>query len=308
MKSTTIGLVESVLLGHALVATVARDHGIRVLIIKGPILAIQGLRVTKVSADVDVLVDPAAYPQFLEALAGLGWHERPSPESPPMLVPYHSTTLIHDLWGCDIDAHHSFPGIFADPQVAFDVLWQRRTSVSIAAVEVPTSDVLGNAVIAVLHALRDPAKERSREDIAGVTETLRAHLNENLKQELYQLAAVLRSLTVLKPWFDDLEIAVPQGDLTPQEQYLWDLRRADSTRAIRFARQLRDTPWFRRPAIVWRTLWLPEFQIRMEHPETGPGRRGLFVARLRRWVAGARALPRAFRTLATADRTLHEDD
>ena len=58
-RVTELALDEAVPLAHALVDRVAVDHDVRVLFIKGPAAAGQGLRPARPSVDVDVLVDPS---------------------------------------------------------------------------------------------------------------------------------------------------------------------------------------------------------------------------------------------------------
>ena len=67
---TQLSIPEAVLLGHALVARVADSLGIRAFFIKGPASVIQGLRLPKVSVDVDVFVPPADLEIAARRLAG----------------------------------------------------------------------------------------------------------------------------------------------------------------------------------------------------------------------------------------------
>ncbi len=73
INDVRLALAEGVPLAHTLVDRVARDQGIRALLIKGPILAIQGLREPRQSGDVDVLCEPARVRDLTDALGDLGW-------------------------------------------------------------------------------------------------------------------------------------------------------------------------------------------------------------------------------------------
>ena len=64
---------EAVPLLHALIARAADDLGVRVLAIKGPVVALQGLREQRTSADVDVLVHPRDLEPLVDGLVALGW-------------------------------------------------------------------------------------------------------------------------------------------------------------------------------------------------------------------------------------------
>ena len=61
---------------YALVASVARDHGVDAISIKGPMLHRQGLRAREHSGDVDVWADPAHLEVLCGALEAWGWNGR----------------------------------------------------------------------------------------------------------------------------------------------------------------------------------------------------------------------------------------
>ncbi|MBO9704835.1 MAG: nucleotidyltransferase family protein, partial [Arthrobacter sp.] len=122
-------------LAYAMVDRLARTNGIRVLAIKGPVLAAMGLRPRKVSSDADILVEPDRMAELCAVLESKGWRDREVRFSPSILDP-HSRTLIHPEWPCDIDVHSYFPGFFGPAEDVFDVLWEGRVSVSMANVAV----------------------------------------------------------------------------------------------------------------------------------------------------------------------------
>ncbi|MFB0836799.1 hypothetical protein ACETK3_02205 [Arthrobacter sp. E44] len=75
-NETVLGISEAVCLGHAMVQRIADKLGIRVLFIKGPASVLQGLRESKTSTDVDVLVAPLGLELMLQSLRDRGWRER----------------------------------------------------------------------------------------------------------------------------------------------------------------------------------------------------------------------------------------
>ncbi|AAT89622.1 hypothetical protein Lxx18920 [Leifsonia xyli subsp. xyli str. CTCB07] len=115
-------LSAAVPLAHALVREVAERNGIRILFVKGPVLAAQGLRAPRVSVDVDVWADPARFDDLIAALREFGWTRRAESRSWQLFIT-HSVTLVRSGWPCDIDVHDRFPGAFADPQLVFETLW-----------------------------------------------------------------------------------------------------------------------------------------------------------------------------------------
>ncbi|MGH3331093.1 MAG: nucleotidyltransferase family protein, partial [Nocardioidaceae bacterium] len=136
----SLTLDEAVPLLHGHVERLARDEGVRVLFIKGPVVAAQGLRVPRTYVDVDVLVDPAAMRPMRDALEQAGWRA-PVADTTAHIVPQHSATYAHEVWPCTIDVHDRFPGFLADPQDVFEALWARRTTANVAGLEVPCCDV-----------------------------------------------------------------------------------------------------------------------------------------------------------------------
>ena len=154
-SSHELALAEAVPLAHALVARAARDHDVRVLFIKGPVAAEQGLRPRRPSVDVDVLVDPMRRGLLAAVLDDLGWVDE-NPYLSPTVLPQHSLTHRHHSWPCELDLHDRFPGFFADPQAVFEALWARRTTVRVAGQDIPAPDRAGHALVLALHSLRDP--------------------------------------------------------------------------------------------------------------------------------------------------------
>ena len=88
---TELALAEAVPLAHALVDRVAVDVDVRVLFIKGPAAALQGLRTRRASVDVDVLVDPSRRQVLAERLTDLGWVD----ETPVHLAHRAADALAH---------------------------------------------------------------------------------------------------------------------------------------------------------------------------------------------------------------------
>ena len=166
-------LAEGVPLLHAMVARIARDHGVRALLIKGPVLAMQGLREPRQSGDVDVLCEPSGVDAFTQALVQLGWKAFNEQSGDAASVRKHALGFHHPRWPCGIDVHHRFPGFYAPDQSVFDALWSRRTVVDLAAQPVDCTDLLGSAMIHGLHLLRGRNLTLTESDLTHLVETLR---------------------------------------------------------------------------------------------------------------------------------------
>ena len=104
---------EAVPLAHALIARLADDLGLRALAIKGPAVALQGLREPRTSADVDVLVHPRDLEPLVEGVVALGWRRQVA-GTYASIMPPHSVNLLSDRWPIGIDVHHYYPGFLAD--------------------------------------------------------------------------------------------------------------------------------------------------------------------------------------------------
>jgi hypothetical protein len=299
----SLSLDESVDLLSALVAQVAEDAGIRVLFIKGPILAMQGLRPERPSVDVDVLVDPSRFDEAQELLRSYGWRVD-VPSTGAHVMTFHSKEYRHDTWPCEIDVHDRFPGFFADPQDVFEALWTRRTTATIAGRDVPCPDVLGNAAIAALHALRDPSYERSRRDLAFMTEVLSKGLDEGQLRDLAELAAVTGAADTLRPFLDELGApAVGVGSTPTEDLQAWQIRTHSSgVKTVPYLYKLQHTPVSRWLPILWHALVLTEAEIRKAQPDAKPGAWGLLKARGRRLQWGFKDLPRAARIIWQSQR------
>ncbi len=287
-------LAEAVALLHALTDRVARDHDIRLLAIKGPVATAQGVRPVRASADLDVLVDPARVADFCDVMARLGWTSRDTSVN-AHVMPAHSVTCAHPTWPCEIDVHHCFPGFFADPQVVFDALWARHTTHRVAQVDVRCPDLVGQAAIVGLHSLRHPSLERSQTDVAHLASALERLLDGAQRRELAELAATTGAADTLAPVLAPL--GAPQigtGSTSPEDCEVWRVQTSMAgTHSVTWVSELVRSPIREWPRRLLRAAWLPELDIRVRQPGTGPGRRHVLLARLVRLGEGLRDLPRA---------------
>lgn len=288
---------EAVLLGQTLVARAAADADIRALAIKGPALAAQGLRGPHESADVDVLVDPRERDRFVEAMLGIGWVHGPVSNAPTIL-PKHSITMRHQAWPIEIDVHDRFPGFLADIQDVFDLLWDRRTTVRLAGVDLPAPDRVGHAAIAALHHLRDPARGSAGPALERLAADLTRLVGPAGLGELADLAALTGATTTLGPFLRQVgapATALPDA-ATPEAVEEWALR-TETTGSTPWVVGLTRTPLRRWPGAIRHALWLTDEEIDAFHSGTGDGTSRTRL-RLRRIRRGLRQLPAALRQLA----------
>jgi glycosyltransferase involved in cell wall biosynthesis len=306
VRVTELAISEAVPLAHALVDRVAAECGVRVLFIKGPTAVEQGLRAPRASLDVDALIDPARRHVLAERLTTLGWVDE-HPYTSPTVLPMHSTTHRHQGWPCELDLHDRFPGFFADPQVVFERLWERRRTVTVGAHDIPCPDPAGQALVIALHALRDPHDRGKMDELATLAERVAAHATETSLRDLSELARDVGAADTAAPFLDRVGApSVGRGTTDEHDLRAWHLRTQPSTTtAVSWVNQLRALPWYRWPGYLWYAAMLSDVELRLADPNLPRGRGPLVRARVRRLQRGLRALPGA---VGAVRRLQHDGD
>jgi hypothetical protein len=299
-QATRLRVADAVPLATALSAHVARRAGVRVLFIKGPVAELQGLRAPHASADVDLLVEPNGIARFIDGLRRLGWHDRPGYRPLP-LAGGHATTLIHDDWPCDIDVHFYWPGFGSSADAVFETLWTRRERVPIAGQLIDAPSRTDGMLVLALHALRGdrtPGGTRAYRELVG-----RAHtaLDEQERSMVRDAALELGAAATAAPFLHALGFATPT-DVDSEEAVLWRIRSHVSGGTADWLIELRRTPWWRRPKVLFEAVFPSPTRLRMLHPEVGPGARDVVAAWWRRLRNGLAALPEARRATAALRR------
>lgn len=290
-----LSLFEAVPLAHALVGRIAADEQVRVVFIKGPTAELQGLRDPRSSVDVDVLVDPSRRDRLADRLIELGWVDE-HPYTSPTVLPMHSLTHRHPSWPCELDLHDRFPGFFAEPQVVFDRLWERRSTVEVAGQAIACPAPAGQALVLALHALRDPHDPGKARDLSALVARVRETANPDSLHDLAELAHDLGAADTAAPFLDRVGApSVGRGTTRAHDLRAWALRTEPDASVAGWVDELRRLPWRRRPRFLWYAALLTEEELRLDDPGLPPGRRAVFRARGARLRRGLRALPRALR-------------
>lgn len=289
-------LADATLLAHALGAMIAAELSVRVLSVKGPAADHHALRAPRVSADADLLVDPAGFDAFCAALEGRGWHERVARATPSILEP-HSRTYIHPDWPCDIDLHERFPGFFAPPEAVFEELWARRQALTLGHATVSIPSLPASAAIGALHALRNMSDTRHRNEWDAVLTALNSRFTHAQRVDFLRLAEAGRACWVLREAIEGMGFGSVEKDLGPDEIEMWTLnmRFGADGGAVGWIKALRQGSMSERVVVLIRAVWVPSALI----PRNEGARRLSTAEVLRyqvdRWRRGLRATVRYFR-------------
>ncbi|WP_043418885.1 nucleotidyltransferase family protein [Arthrobacter globiformis] len=295
-----LSIGESVLLGHALVARVAESLGIRAFFIKGPASVIQGLRLPKVSVDVDVFVAPADLEPMLAGLHQRGWRERAAEETAGVFYK-HSVTLNHPSWPCHIDLHFRFPGMERDPAGAFDAMWAHTQVLEIAGwgVRVPSKEL--GVVLLALHALRAPHLHISQQELHFLKDLA---AREALGPAVHEISAATDALAAMRPFLVEIlpgHAAAEWPSASAEWRNRLFSREPGSARIIALLQApLRDKPRMVRAAL------LPADTVYLsQDPYVDLSPKGRLRAYAARWVRFLRASPRLARDLAAYGRSIY---
>ncbi|WP_062071325.1 nucleotidyltransferase family protein [Demequina sediminicola] len=291
----TLPLPVATALATAMCADGATQLGSRLLLIKGRSVEHYGLRRPRMSADIDILLQPVEAEQFVYCLEELGWKTRRGPERPEG-ARGHSVSLFHQAWPCDIDVHWEFPGFLEPASAVFDELWSRRVTIDVGNQPVAIPDYEGAALILALHSLR------STEDQARHARELDQLIDAVGAQDQ---AAALRALAdatgcrhTAAPFLEQVGVITPPlPQPVPDALADWyAMTEAGGRLTAANLRAIRRLPWRRRPAAYARLAWQSEADYRLVHPETPTGWWPAFRGRLERVAEGLKAAVQARRT------------
>jgi hypothetical protein len=290
---TQLSIPEAVLLGHALVQRVADSLGIRAFFIKGPASVVQGLRMPKMSVDVDVFVNPADLEALLGGLRQRGWRERPV-DPDERSFPRHSTTIDHPSWPCCIDVHFRFPGMEAAPGDSFDVMWAHTEVLELAGQEVRVPSKALGILILALHALRSPHLPACRQELEFLAELTE---QEDLTAAIVGIATATGSLAAMRPLLEDLGSQPKQGDW-PEASTEWRNRllskEVGSARIIAIA----QAPLREKPKMLFRAIFPAREVFLSGNIYADLSFKGRVQLQKTRWARFLRALPRTVKDLS----------
>lgn len=272
------------------------------MLIKGISLTHHRLRVDRVSADIDILVEPAKVDTVLATLAEFGWHPRLG-EYNDFPLRHHSVTVIHDDWPCDIDVHRRFPGFLADPAVTFDELWSRRQSMHTAGHDVPITDYSSSAIVMALHSVRSTVDNpRHTSELVHLIEISR-DWDDQQRADIAEVAAHTGAARALQDILPLLGVTARRDEVVIDNEALqaWRLRATGQATSLRtWLRYASEGSGLRDKLVrFWRALWPAEDYFLVAYPEEAGSPIG---GRLRRLARGIAKIPGAMLGIAGAHR------
>lgn len=295
---TQLALSDAVLLAHAFVDRVARDHDVRVMFIKGAAAVEQGLRPPQGSLDVDALVDPDRLQVLRDGLGELGWIDE-NPYSTPTSASY-SRTHRHAAWPCELDLHSTFPGLCAPDQEVFERLWSTHELVEVAACEVPCPDRQAHVLVLALNSLREPEAAEKILQLDDLISRVSRTFDTEALSELGDLARDIGASDTAAPFLAAVSAPnVGVGSTPPAELQAWQLRTQPSWRVATWLEGLRQQPIRSKPRYLWNAVFLDEGELRLADPSLKRDRWSVLRARIQRLRRGIRALPAAVRGVST---------
>ncbi|MDF3046658.1 MAG: 2-nitropropane dioxygenase-like protein [Ornithinibacter sp.] len=271
----TIPVSVRIRMAHAAVQTLATQHLVDLLHIKGvsldPRLAFPG----RSSADADVLCRPEHVERLLLAMRESGWSLLNTFTKSSAFE--HSATLHHPTWGW-LDLHRRYPGLGRDPATAFDTLWATRGVATIAGVPCAVPAPSDQAVLLLLHAARSPGELKARSDVAHVWGSATPESRDAILSSVDRLGA-------------DLAFAVILGTLDEHrddpEYALWRIASAGGTRLDEWRARVRAARGLRaKMRVVARSTLVNDEHLALTGRPTGP--KDLVVEFFARPIRGAK--------------------
>jgi hypothetical protein len=270
---------------YALLTNAARQVGVEIIFIKGPVLHEQGLRAREHSGDVDCWVRPSDEKALIQIMTEWGWTATRTAFDGTAIP--HSRTLIPGEWGCEIDVHTRFPGMTVEPAAAFDHVLRTAEVRTFAGNQALVPARAVHAVIYGLHELR-PVSGRSHDedsqerttrafDVAGVA-----------------TIAAVEQLGAGYVLGDALRRSFPSADLSRLsvvEPSDWRWRSIASVPRRQLA-ALRMIPVGQRPRVLFRLLWPAADASQRTREAAAEGAANLLLVKVRRLRDGLTRLAR----------------
>ncbi|RLK48003.1 nucleotidyltransferase family protein [Microbacterium telephonicum] len=296
--TTTLRLDEANELLTAWAQHRARERGIRLLVLKGRPLSDDGLRAARVSADVDVLVEPARFDEYCAVVLDAGWEEFPSTFASAHFT-LHSRSFRKNGWPNSFDVHSEYPGFLRDRVAVFEALWDGRREAAFAHQPCDIPSRAANVLVLALHSLRGThTQERHRAELQHLQA---ASFTADERQAIGEVAERTGAATAIPAFLEGIGVAVATDPDLARGAAAREWRRkvaeADGA-AASWLLLVARAPWREKPVIVARALWPSRRDFAINHPEIPDRVWPQLHGRLARLGRGFRRLPVVARSRA----------
>jgi hypothetical protein len=120
---------------------------IRAMLGGGPVLNAHGLLAPRISRYASIVVDPASIRHLRTALLARGWRDA-NPRKLFRILPSARLALSHPDEPAGLILYAVIPGFFADPELVFDLVWERHKEVPLRGHVVRTLGRVNSAILA----------------------------------------------------------------------------------------------------------------------------------------------------------------
>jgi hypothetical protein len=129
------------------VIELCRELHIRAMLGGAPVLNVHGLIAPGISRFASLVVDPASIRHLREALLAHGWIDA-NPRPGFRLLPSARMVFRHPDEAAGLIIYSVIPGFYADPEVTFDLIWERHKEVPLRGHTVRAMGRLNSAILA----------------------------------------------------------------------------------------------------------------------------------------------------------------
>ena len=126
---------------------VCRELHIRAMLGGAPVLNSHGLLTPMVSQNASIVVDPASIRHLRSALLQNGWHDA-NPRQTFRILPSARLVLAREADPAGLILYSVIPGFFADPEVTFDLIWERHKEIPLRGHKVRALGRINSAILA----------------------------------------------------------------------------------------------------------------------------------------------------------------
>ncbi|MBK0419474.1 nucleotidyltransferase family protein [Leucobacter sp. CSA1] len=246
------------------------EHGLRVLFIKGQVLAKQGLRPPKTSLDIDLLVHPNDFDRVRDVLGADGWYRKDAAE---LRVAHekHSDTLLHSYWPNMIDLHRFWPGFLAERGHIFDLLWEEKERGFIQSTPVHTTGAEVSALMLALHDIRSSGIPNREERLDALAARCEAKWGAEAGAVLHSKASLLSAVHTAAPFLQRLGVKPEQVTPSPELKE-WQMQLRQQGRSVEgWWWRFKEAPLRAKMDVFLDASALRPGQLRALRPETPPG-------------------------------------